>query len=146
MLRRVDIVWTDVSEEYIFSIFWVEKSPSEESAWAGGCRLNTSWMFSTCGSVCSHLPTLVPRSRIFLPWKWRRYVPPKRRFTQDLHGATSQKTVFFIVTAVKTSYLTHFIITERCNFVKQFKESKWLLLPCFKVVIVLALNYYFSTM
>jgi hypothetical protein len=27
----------------------------------------------------------------------------KRRFTQDLHGATSQKTAFFIVTAVKTS-------------------------------------------
>jgi hypothetical protein len=35
---------------------------------------------------CSHLLTLVPRSRIFLPWRWRRYVPPKRRFTQDLHG------------------------------------------------------------
>jgi hypothetical protein len=32
----------------------------------------------------------------FLPWRWRRYVPPKRWFTQDLHGATSQKTVSFI--------------------------------------------------
>jgi hypothetical protein len=28
--------------------------------------------------------------------------PPKRRFTQNLHGATSQKTAFFIVTPVKT--------------------------------------------
>jgi hypothetical protein len=37
-----------------------------------------------CG-VCSHLLTLVARSRTFLPWKWRRYVLPKRRFTQDLH-------------------------------------------------------------
>jgi hypothetical protein len=46
--------------------------------------------------VCSHLLTLVPRSRIFLPWRWR----------QDLHCATSQKTAFFIVTAVKTSDLT----------------------------------------
>jgi hypothetical protein len=54
-----------------------------------------SWVFSTDSSVCSHLVTLVPRSRIFLPWRWRRYVPPKRRFTQDLHGATSQKTAFF---------------------------------------------------
>jgi hypothetical protein len=36
----------------------------------------------------------------------RRYFPPKRRFTQDLHGVTSQKTAFFIVTAVKTSNLT----------------------------------------
>jgi hypothetical protein len=56
--------------------------------------------------VCSYLLTLVPRRRIFLPWRWRRYDPPKRRFTQYLHGATSQKTAFFIVTAVKTSNLT----------------------------------------
>jgi hypothetical protein len=26
---------------------------------------------------------------------WRRHVPPKRRFTQDLHGATSQEMAFF---------------------------------------------------
>jgi hypothetical protein len=69
----------------------VGKSASEEPAWAGGC---------------SQLHTLVPRSRIFLPWRWRRYVPPKRRFTQDPYGARSQKTVFFMVTAVKTSNLT----------------------------------------
>jgi hypothetical protein len=50
---------------------------------------------------------LVLRSRIFLPWRWRRYVPPKRRFNPlDLHSAASQKTAFFIVTAVKTSNLT----------------------------------------
>jgi hypothetical protein len=33
----------------------------------------------------------------------RQYIPPKRRLTHYLHGATSQKTAFFIVTAVKTS-------------------------------------------
>jgi hypothetical protein len=41
-----------------------------------------------------------PRARNQLeqvPAVCRRYVPPKRRFTQDLHGATSQKTTFFIV-------------------------------------------------
>jgi hypothetical protein len=65
-----------------------------------------SWLFLTGGSVCSHLLTLVHRSRIFLPWRWRRYVPPKRRLTQDLHSATSQKTTFFIVTAVKASNRT----------------------------------------
>jgi hypothetical protein len=54
--------------------------------------------------------TLVSRSRIFLPWRWRRYLPPKHRFTQDLQGATSQKTAFFIVTAVETSNLTFIII------------------------------------
>jgi hypothetical protein len=31
-----------------------------------------------------------------LRWRWRRYVPPKRRLTPYLHGATSQKTAFFI--------------------------------------------------
>jgi hypothetical protein len=29
-----------------------------------------------------------------IPWIWRRYVPPKRRLTKYLHGATSQKTAF----------------------------------------------------
>jgi hypothetical protein len=37
MWRRVHLVWTYVSEELIASIFRVEKSASEEAAWAGGC-------------------------------------------------------------------------------------------------------------
>jgi hypothetical protein len=37
--RRVVLVWTDVSEERIASIFGVEKSASKEPAWAGGCSL-----------------------------------------------------------------------------------------------------------
>jgi hypothetical protein len=36
----------------------------------------------------------------------RRQVPPKRRFLQEPHGVTTQKTPFFIVTAVNTSNLT----------------------------------------
>jgi hypothetical protein len=48
-------------------------------------------------------------ARGFLPRRWRRYIPPKRLFTQDLHDATSQNTAFFIVTAVKTSDLTNLI-------------------------------------
>jgi hypothetical protein len=40
MWRRVDLVWTDVSEEGIASIFRVEKSESEEKAWAGSCPAN----------------------------------------------------------------------------------------------------------
>jgi hypothetical protein len=40
----------------------------------------------------------------------RRYVPPKRRLTQDIHCATSQKTALFIVTAVKTSDLTYVLM------------------------------------
>jgi hypothetical protein len=36
--RRVNLVWTYVSEERIASIFRVEKSASEEPGWASGCR------------------------------------------------------------------------------------------------------------
>jgi hypothetical protein len=39
MWRRVVLVWTDVSEERIASIFRAEKSAREELAWAGGCSL-----------------------------------------------------------------------------------------------------------
>jgi hypothetical protein len=45
----------------------------------------------------------------------QRYVPPKRRFLQELHGATSQKTPFFIVTAVKTSNLTNTASVFSCS-------------------------------
>jgi hypothetical protein len=40
MWRRVDLVWTDVSEERIASNFRVEKSASEKPVWVGGCRLH----------------------------------------------------------------------------------------------------------
>jgi hypothetical protein len=36
----------------------------------------------------------------------KRQVAPKRRFLKEPHGVTTQKTPFFIVTAVKTSNLT----------------------------------------
>jgi hypothetical protein len=36
MWRRVDLVWTDVSEEYIAFIFRVQKYANEEPACAGG--------------------------------------------------------------------------------------------------------------
>jgi hypothetical protein len=41
------------------------------------------------GTYCLHLQGRKIRDR------GTRYIPPKRRFTQDLHGATSQKTAFF---------------------------------------------------
>jgi hypothetical protein len=48
--------------------------------------------------------------------RWRRYVPPKRRFSQDLHSATSQKTTFFIATAVKTSNHTWLRISQPADW------------------------------
>jgi hypothetical protein len=44
--------------------------------------------------------------RFLSAWWRRRQVPPKRRFLQEPHGVTTQKTAFFIVTAVNTSNLT----------------------------------------
>jgi hypothetical protein len=40
--------------------------------------------------------------------KWQE-VSPKRRFLQEPHGVTSQRTAFLIATAVKTSNLTEYI-------------------------------------
>jgi hypothetical protein len=41
---------------------------------------------------------------ILLPWRWKRYVPPKRRVPLNtLHGVISQKKILFKTTAVKTS-------------------------------------------
>jgi hypothetical protein len=77
-------------------------TPTSRCLYIYVCYLTTLSM-SKLYRECSHLFTLVPRSQIFLPSRWRRYVPPKRRLTQNLHGTTSQKTTFFIVTAVKTS-------------------------------------------
>jgi hypothetical protein len=82
----------------------------QEPAWAGGCRLATSCKLPAIYELEGRESSLlVLCARIFLPWRWRRYVPPKRRFSPlDLHGATSQKMAFFIVTAVKTSNLTQY--------------------------------------
>jgi hypothetical protein len=70
MWRYVDLVWTEVSEEGIASIFRVENPRARNQS----KQVDADWAD----------------------------VPPKSRFTQDLHGDTSQKTAFFIVTAVKT--------------------------------------------
>jgi Tfp pilus assembly protein PilN len=77
MWHRVDVVLTDVSEERIASIFRV----------AGSLPL-------TSLTDASRADFLIFS---FLPWRWRRYVPPKRRLTPLLHGATSHKTAFFIL-------------------------------------------------
>jgi hypothetical protein len=50
--------------------------------------------------------SVVPSSPILVTLMKEAQVPPKRRFLQEAHGVTSQKTPFFIVTAVNTSNLT----------------------------------------
>jgi hypothetical protein len=48
----------------------------------------------------------VPTSLILSTLMMGRYAHPKCRFLQEPHGVTSQNTVFFVVTVVKTSDLT----------------------------------------
>jgi hypothetical protein len=59
--------------------------------------------------VCSVRKAWQLLSRWFLAslslgaWRWKRYVPPKHRFTfNGLHGVVSQKIVRFVATAVRT--------------------------------------------
>jgi hypothetical protein len=53
-------------------------------------------------AICFHAGFLL--RLFFRPWRWRRYVPPKRRLTLNgLHGVISQKMALFITTAVITS-------------------------------------------
>jgi hypothetical protein len=49
------------------------------------------------------------------PWRWRRYVPPKRRLTPYLHGATSQKTAFFNADEVGRHHETTTIYDTQSN-------------------------------
>jgi hypothetical protein len=76
MLRRVDLVRIHVSEERSASFIRVTRISELEKTLA----------------VTSNLSTL-------------RRITKNRRFLQEPHGVTSQETVFFIVTAMKTSNL-----------------------------------------
>jgi hypothetical protein len=55
-------------------------------------------------SACHLLSGWFLARLIFRPWRWRRYVPPKRRLKLNgLHGVISQKMIVFKTTALKTS-------------------------------------------
>jgi hypothetical protein len=49
-------------------------------------------------------PNVVPSSPIPVTLMIEAIRSPKRRFLQDPHGRTSQKSAFLIITAVKISY------------------------------------------
>jgi hypothetical protein len=68
-----------------------------------------TWRVSSQAAGACHLLTYWFLLKLFLrPWRWRRYVPPKRRLQLNrLHDVTSQKTILFITTAVKTSNPTN---------------------------------------
>jgi hypothetical protein len=122
MWRCVDLVWTDVSEERIASIFRVEKSASEEPARSGGCRQSAGTIFRYV-MTCSQVVHLRFGGTYFfhLQCRWvsqannLQEASGKQRMETEhfsenlvsytrLNGITSQKIVL-IITAVRTSYL-----------------------------------------
>jgi hypothetical protein len=56
---HIDLVWAHVSEERIASIFRVEKSASEETAWACGCRLGYFYLLQKAFRRIIYLTLLV---------------------------------------------------------------------------------------
>jgi hypothetical protein len=105
MLRRVALVRTDVSEELSASSFF---------------RVTRIGKLGTTLALTSNRRTL------------RRNIeyPPKRRFLQDPHGVISQKTPFFIVTAVNTSNLIQCSYCQpslKCSDKILIHWSKWAL-------------------
>jgi hypothetical protein len=65
---------------------------------------------------------------IIRPWRWKQYVPPKRRLTLNgLHGVISQKMVRFITTAVRTSNPTSLQGVTFLHIVACSVHTCWLL-------------------
>jgi hypothetical protein len=55
-----------------------------------------------CGVLRFLVPAITVPSSPIVALIWRLYLPPKRRFLQELHGFTSRKTTFFIVALLST--------------------------------------------
>jgi hypothetical protein len=91
MLRRVALVITDVSEE--LSAFFIRNT----KVFLRGLRR----LLVTAN--------VVPSSPILVNIMKEALGSSERRFLQEPHGVTTQKMPFFVVAAVKTSNLTHYI-------------------------------------
>jgi hypothetical protein len=97
MLRRVALVRTDVSEKLSASIIRVKTISELETTLA---------VSSNSKQLLLVAANLVPSSLILLILIMGAILHPKRLFLQQPHGATSQKSAFFIIGAVETSNLT----------------------------------------
>jgi hypothetical protein len=118
MWRRVALVRICVSEERIASIIRTL-----------GARNNVSSNQQRPEARCWLLLTLFLAHWFSSTLWWKRYVPPTRRFLQEVHGVTSQKTPFFIVTTVKTSNLALFASAPHaCHFIARYRFAAYFVL------------------
>jgi hypothetical protein len=78
---------------------------------------------------CSHLLTVVPRSRIFLPWRCRRYVPPKRRFERSTRRHIPEDDILrytaFCVRAILVKCKLTYKGEARCFQLRTWLLSRW---------------------
>jgi hypothetical protein len=98
LLRRVALVRTDVSEERGASFIRVTKIGELETTQAATSnrrtlRRNTN--DERCVRRLLVTASVVPSSTILVTLMKEAQFPPKRRFLQEPHGETSQKTPFF---------------------------------------------------
>jgi hypothetical protein len=103
ILRHVALVRTDVSEKPGASFIRVTRIGELGTTQAATSNRHT---------LRRNTKVLFLVHRFLSPWWRRRQVPPQRRYLQEPQGVTSQKTPFFIVTAVKTSNLTSIRLVE----------------------------------
>jgi hypothetical protein len=94
MLRLVPPLTTHVSEDRIAFIIRMTRIAELETI----VFLRSVLMLLGIAHVVSSSPNLVTLMM-------KAICPPKRRFLQEQHVLTSQKTAFYIVTAVKISNL-----------------------------------------
>jgi hypothetical protein len=98
-LLLMTLLWSWITElEFCYDLAALERSTkflSEETYYVRFEVFTAGTMKKACLSAIAHAGSSLTSFFFLLPWRWRRNVPPKRRLTQYLHGATSQKTGFF---------------------------------------------------
>jgi hypothetical protein len=128
MWWRVAVVRIDVSEESVTSIISVTRifelwpMLTESSNWRTMRRKNKILAMFLAPWFLSD-------------WWWRPYFLPKCRFLQKPHDITFKKTVFFVVTTVKTwnlKYLETRFIHIKLNIVELLQVSKHMLYKCLR--------------
>jgi hypothetical protein len=113
VLRPVDLVRTDFSEERVASIIRVIRISELEALavtwwWRRYVRLRClvlqephsvtfqkTAFYIVTSMKTSNLTSSFLARRFFSSWWWRRYVPSKHQFFQELHGVTYEEKAFF---------------------------------------------------
>jgi hypothetical protein len=122
--------------------FWFGQIPCIEQEFTWRVSSSGMWSHVVCcvatdvseEHIACHLLACWFLQKLFLlPWRWRRYVPPKRRLQLNrLHGVTSQKMILFITTAVKTSNPTRMYL---------FRDWKIKLKQAVLIMVMITLSY-----